>query len=114
KFDIFVVQVPAVTESVSIGGEKTAVCSNYEKTGRGLHAIVNSLSLHLVTKALEANFAGVVFHQLCVMQRLAVRNFAAVFICFLDLTTDVHVCRVLGELKNVRSEKTDAAFDRGL
>jgi hypothetical protein len=48
------------------------------------------------------------------MQRLAIRDVAAVLIFFLDLAADVHVRRVLGELKNVRPEKTNPAFNGGL
>ena len=48
------------------------------------------------------------------MQRLAIRDVAAVLIFFLDLAADIHVRRVLGELKNVRPEKTNPAFNGGL
>src|SRR4029450_9410337 len=94
KFDVFFVQVPSVTERVSVCGEETPVCPNYEKAGRGLHAVVNSLSFHLVTKNFETDFASVAFHQLRVMQRLAIRDVAAVLIFFLDLAADIHVRRV--------------------
>src|SRR3954451_10564782 len=45
------------------------------------------------------------------MQRLAIGDVAAVLIFFLDLATHVHVCRVLGELKNVGPKKTNTAFN---
>ena len=48
------------------------------------------------------------------MQRLAIGDVAAVLIFFLDLAADVHVRRILGELENVRTEKTNPAFNGGL
>src|SRR5262249_13189779 len=62
KLHVFVIQVSTVTERVSVRGQKAAVCPNDEKARRGLHAVVNSLSLHFVTKSFETDFACVAFH----------------------------------------------------
>ena len=45
------------------------------------------------------------------MQRLPIRDVAAVLIFFLDLAADVHVGRIFTELKNICAEKTDSTFD---
>ena len=90
---------------------KASIGADDEKTRRRLYAVVNRLSLHLVAKTFETDLACVAFHQLRVMQRLAIRDVAAVLIFFLDLAADVYVRRVFGELKNIRTEKANTAFD---
>ena len=80
ELDVFVVQIAAITEGVSISGEKTSVGPDDEKARRGLNAIVNSLAFHLVTERLETNLSRVAFHQLRVMQCLAVSDVAAVLV----------------------------------
>src|SRR5207248_3038476 len=62
KIDIFIVQVSAVTESESVGGEKTPVRSNDEQTRGRLHAVVDRLAFHFVAKTLQTNLARVSLH----------------------------------------------------
>ena len=53
KLDIFFVQIAAVAERVGVGGEKALIRADNEKARRRLHAVVNGLSFHIVTKTLR-------------------------------------------------------------
>ena len=50
KIDIFIVQISAVTEGVSVGGEKTAICPHDQQARGRFHAVVNGLAFHFITK----------------------------------------------------------------
>src|SRR5213596_227959 len=114
KIDIFLVQIAAITERISIRREKAAVRADDEETRRCLHAIINCLTFQLVTETLETNLARVSLHQLVIMQRLPVANVSPVLILLLYFATGVDVDRIFPELKNIRSEKADPVFDRTL
>src|SRR5947199_10630749 len=111
KIDIFVVQIAAITERVSIRREKAAVRPDDKETRRCLHAIIDCLTFQLVTETLETNLAGVPLHQFVIMQRLPVGNVSPVLILLLDFATGVEVDRIFCELKNVGTEKAQAVLD---
>src|SRR5262249_15526356 len=67
KLHIFVVQIAAIAERVSVRGEKTSIGSNDKETRRCLYAVINSLAFHFVTKTFEANLARLAFHQSVIM-----------------------------------------------
>ena len=111
EFDIFVIEIPAVTKRECICGEKTAIRTNNEQARCRFHAVINRLTFHFVRETFQANFAGLAFHQAIVMQRLLVTDVAPVPIFLSHVAARAHVRRIFRELKNVRAEKTDSMLD---
>ena len=62
KVDIFVVQIAAITERVSIRREKAPICPDDGEARRRLDAVVDRLPFELTAKALEANLVRVSLH----------------------------------------------------
>src|SRR5437899_12435059 len=101
KIDIFLVQIAAITERVSIRCEKAAVRPDDEETRRRLHAIINCLTFQLVTETLETNLARVSLHQFVIMQRLPLANVSPFLILLLYFAPGLDFNRIFSELKHV-------------
>ena len=106
KIDIFITQISAITERVSIGREKTPIRSNNEQTRRRLHAVVDRLSLHFIGETFEANFARLALHQPVIMQRLQVSDVAAVPIFFPHVTARRHIGRDISRTEKYSSRES--------
>src|SRR5205807_4939497 len=112
KGHVFVVKIAAVTERECIGGKKTSIRSDNRETWRCLNPVINGLAFQVPPEALQTNLGGVSLHQFVITLRLLIGDVAAVLVLFLNIgTTGVDVYRVFRELKDVRSEKTDPAFN---
>src|SRR5437588_11847143 len=107
-----IIDVASISERVGIGREKTAIRAGDSESRRGLESVINRLPSEIET--LKANLSRVAFHQLVIAQGLAVSDVATVLVFLLRPSAGADVRRIFGELKNVRAEKTDAAFDRAL
>src|SRR5438874_888358 len=112
KGHVFLVKVAAITEGERIGGEKTSIRSDNREAWRCLNPVINGLAFQVTPEALQANLGRVSLHQFVITLRLLIRNAAAVLVFFLHVgTAGVDVHRVFRELKDIRSKKTDPAFD---
>ena len=112
KGHVFLVKVAAITEGERIGGEKTSIRSDNREAWRCLNSVINSLAFQVAPEALQANLRRISLHQFVITLRLLISNVAAVLVFFLHVgAAGVDVDRVFRELKDIRSKKTDPAFD---
>src|SRR5207248_8405494 len=112
KGHVFLVKVAAITEGERIGGEKTLIRSNNREAWRCLNPVINGLAFQVASEALQANLRRISLHQFVITLRLLITNVAAVLVFFLHIgAAGVDVDRVFRELKDIRSKKTDPAFD---
>src|SRR5438094_4192507 len=108
KLDIFLVQIAAITERISIRREKAAVRPDDEEARRRSHAIINCLTFQFVTETLETNLARVSLHQFVIMQRLPVADISPVLILLLYFATGLDVDRLFSYLNIILTEKKQA------
>src|SRR5437870_7649971 len=101
KIDIFLVQIAAITERISIRREKAAVRPDDEEARRRPHAIINCLTFQFVTETLETNLARVSLHQFVIMQRLPEADISPALILLLYFDTVIDVTLIYRELKNI-------------
>src|SRR5437868_458692 len=112
KGHVFFVKVAAITEGERIGGEKTSIRSDNREAWRCLNPVINGLAFQVTSEALQANLRRISLHQFVITLRLLIGNVAAVLVFFLHVgAAGVDVHRVFRELKDIRSKKTDPAFD---
>ena len=109
EIDVLVRQVAAIGERIGIGREKTLVRTGDRQGRRSFQPGVGALAFEIET--LQANVPRDSFHQLLVTKRLGVSDIAPVLVLVRIAPALPAAHRILGELKDVRSEKTDAALD---
>src|SRR3954465_14048942 len=106
KVDIFIGDVAAIAERVSIRREKTLVASDNSQLGRRLESVVNSLAVEI--ESLQANLARAILHQLTVAQPLPVSDIPPILELLCYIPACISVRREFCELENVRPEKADS------
>src|SRR6266481_3627613 len=112
KGHVFLVKIAAVTERECVGGKKTSIRSDNRETWRCLNPVIDGLAFQVAPEALQANLRRVSLHQFVITLRLLIADVAAVLVLFLHVgTAGIDVHRIFRELKDIRSKKTDPAFN---
>src|SRR5206468_5132271 len=104
KIDVFITQISAVTERVSVRGKKTSIGSDNEQARSGLDAIVDGLAFYFVTKTLEANFSRLAVHQSIIMQRLLIGDVVSIPKFFLHIAACANIGRIFRRSEEHTSE----------
>ena len=99
EFNVFVIEIAAIAQSVGISGKKTSIGPDDRQAGTCFHSITNRLPIEV--ESLEANLARSAFHQRVISQRLAISDVVAVLILLLYVSTRVDVRRIFCELENI-------------
>src|ERR1700730_14969700 len=102
EFHIFVVDVAAIADGIGVSDGKILVRSRDRDARRCLNPVVNSLLP--IIETFQANGLRNSFHDLSVTQSLAISDVVAVRVLLLIIAASTKVDRILGELKNIRTE----------